>query len=65
MEAFHAAYKREFSVFFDAAIQRDPARVRSPYRDGIRWLAVILGAVESAREGGLPVDLTKEPYVVD
>ena len=58
-----AAYEREFSTFFDAVVEGDPGRIKSPYSDGIKSLAAVLGAVESARNGGLPVDLTKKPYL--
>lgn len=61
-EPGRAAYEREFATFFDAIIESDPQRVLSPYRDGMRSLAAVLGAVDSARRGGEAVDLTKPPY---
>ena len=50
---------------FDAVIEGDPDRVRSPYRDGIKSLAAVLAAVASASNDGLPVGLAREPYVAD
>ena len=55
-----ADHERKFSAFFDAIIQDDPGRIRSPYRDGLKSLAAVLGAVESARRGGVEIDLTSE-----
>lgn len=57
-----AAYEREFATFFDAVVSGDPTPIRSPYRDAIRSLAAVLGAVESGRRGGATVDLTQPPY---
>ena len=57
-----AAYEQEFSTFFAAVIAGDQARIRSPYTDGIKSLAAVLGAVDSARHGGIEVDLTAPPY---
>ncbi len=64
-EPDRADYKGEFSTFFDAIIEDDPERVRSPYRDGIRSLAAALAAVESAKNGGVEIDLTSPPYAVE
>ncbi len=58
-----ADYKGEFATFFDAIIEDDPHRVRSPYSDGIRSLAAVLGVLDSARSDGAEVDLSKPPYV--
>ncbi len=59
-----ADYRGEFATFFDAVIAGDPERVRSPYSDGIKSLAAALGAVASAKNGGVEIDLTKPPYAV-
>ncbi|MFO7947659.1 MAG: Gfo/Idh/MocA family oxidoreductase [Armatimonadota bacterium] len=59
-----ADYRAEFATFFDAVLENDPGRVRSPYGDAIRSLAAVLGAVESARSGGAEVDLTSSPYAL-
>ena len=45
-------------AFVEAVARRDPTRVRSPYGDAARTLAVTLAAEESARTGK-PVDLSK------
>jgi predicted dehydrogenase len=58
-----AAYEQEFATFFEAVASASPERLRSPYDDGIKSLAAVLGAVDSARHGGAPVDLTAPPYV--
>ncbi len=63
-EPGRADYEREFATFFDAIIAGDPERIRSPYSDAIKSLAAVLGALESARAGGIPVDLTAPPYAV-
>lgn len=57
-----AAYECEFATFFDAVAAGDQDRIRAPYCDAIRTLAAVLGAVDSARNGGATVDLTAEPY---
>jgi predicted dehydrogenase len=57
-----ACYRREFATFFDAITDDDPDRIRSPYSDGVRSLAAVLGAVDSARNGGARVDLNQPPY---
>jgi len=57
-----AAYRREFETFFDAVAAGDQDRIRAPYCDAVGSLAAVLGAVDSARAGGTPVDLTAEPY---
>ncbi len=62
-EPDRADYRGEFSTFFDAIIESDPGRIRSPYSDGLKSLAAVLGAVESAGNGGTEIDLTKPPYV--
>ena len=61
-EGNRADYEREFRTFFDAAIQGDPTLVRSPYSDGIKSLAAVLGAGIAAKQEGAPEDLTQEPY---
>jgi len=48
----------EDQAFVEAVARRDPARVRSPYADAARTLAVTLAAEESARTGR-PVDVPK------
>jgi hypothetical protein len=48
----------EDQAFVEAVARRDPARVRSPYLDAARTLAVTLAAEESARTGA-PVDVPK------
>jgi predicted dehydrogenase len=48
----------EDQAFVEAVARRDPARVRSPYVDAARTLAVTLAAEESARTGA-PVDVPK------
>jgi predicted dehydrogenase len=48
----------EDQAFVEAVARRDPARVRSPYADAARTLAVTLAAEESARTGK-PVDVPK------
>ena len=53
-----ADHEAKFVAFFDAIIEGDPGRIRSPYSDGLKSLAAVLGAVESARHGGAEVDLT-------
>ena len=58
-------YRAEFSTFFDAVINNDPGRVRAPYSDGIKSLAAALAAVESARNGGIEIDLTHAPWAVE
>ncbi len=58
-------YRAEFSTFFDAVINNDPGRVRSPYSDGIKSLAAALAAVESARNGGIEIDLTQPQWAVE
>ena len=60
-----ADYREEFATFFDAVIAGEPECVRSPYSDGIKSLAAALGAVESAKNGGVVVDLTRPPYAVE
>jgi predicted dehydrogenase len=45
-------------AFVEAVVRRDPARVRSPYADAAKTLAVTLAAEESARTGR-PVDVAK------
>jgi len=63
-EPGRAAYEREFATFFDAVLAGEQERIRSPYSDGVRSLAAVLAAVESARGGGKVVDLAAEPYCV-
>jgi predicted dehydrogenase len=48
----------EDQAFVEAVARRDPARVRSPYADAARTLAVTLAAEESARSGRV-VDVPK------
>ena len=48
----------EDQAFVEAVARRDPARVRSPYADAAKTLAVTLAAEESARTGQ-PVDVPK------
>jgi predicted dehydrogenase len=48
----------EDQAFVEAVARRDPARVRSPYVDAARTLAVTLAAEQSARTG-VPVDVPK------
>jgi myo-inositol 2-dehydrogenase / D-chiro-inositol 1-dehydrogenase len=48
----------EDQAFVEAVGRKDPARVRSPYADAARTLAVTLAAEESARSGA-PVDVPK------
>ena len=48
----------EDQAFLEAVARRDPARVRSPYADAAKTLAVTLAAEESARTGR-PVDVPK------
>jgi myo-inositol 2-dehydrogenase / D-chiro-inositol 1-dehydrogenase len=45
------AMMAEDQAFVEAVARRDPARVRSPYVDAARTLAVTLAAEESARSG--------------
>lgn len=58
-----AAYEREFVTFFEAVAAGDQERIRAPYADAVKSLAAVLGAIDSARHGGHPVDLTAPPYV--
>ncbi len=60
-----ADYRAEFATFFDAVIAGEPERVRAPYSDAIKSLAAALGAVASAKNGGVEIDLTKPPYAVE
>lgn len=62
-EGGRASYQREFATFFDAILNDDPDRIRSPYSDGVRSLAAVLGAVASARHEGVWVELNQPPYV--
>lgn len=48
----------EDQAFVEAVTRRDPSRVRSPYADAAKTLAVTLAAEESARTGR-PVDVPK------
>lgn len=48
----------EDQAFVEAVARRDPARLRSPYADAAKTLAVTLAAEESARSGQ-PVDVAK------
>ena len=48
----------EDQAFVEAVARRDPARVRSPYADAAKTLAVTLAAEESARTGKV-VDVPK------
>jgi predicted dehydrogenase len=48
----------EDQAFVEAVARRDPARMRSPYADAAKTLAVTLAAEESARSGK-PVDVAK------
>jgi predicted dehydrogenase len=57
-----ACYEREFAAFADASLNNDPDLIRSPYSDAVRSLATVLGAVDSARNGGAPVQLDRPPY---
>jgi predicted dehydrogenase len=50
----------EDEAFVEAVARRDPARVRSPYADAAKTLAVTLAAEESARTGKI-VDVPKLP----
>ena len=63
-EPDRADYRTEFSTFFEAIMTGKPDLVRSPYADGVRSLAAVLGAVDSARSGGTPIDLTSPPYTL-
>ena len=58
-------YEAEFAAFFDAIIVGDQSRARSPYQDGARSLAAVLGAVHSARNDGACVDLRDPAWAVD
>jgi hypothetical protein len=49
----------EDQAFVEAVQRRDPARVRSPYADAAKTLAVTLAAEESARTGK-PVDVNND-----
>ncbi len=61
-ESRRAAYEREFATFVEAILNHDPDLVRSPYSDAVRSLAAVLGAVDSARSGGVRVHLDRPPY---
>ncbi len=50
-------------VFVEAVRRRDPSLLASDYHDGIRSLAPILAAWESARRGGAIVDV--EAYIAE
>lgn len=52
------AMMTEDQAFVEAVARRDPTRVRSPYLDAARTLAVTLAAEESARTGK-PVDVPR------
>ena len=39
------------SAFIEAVRRRDPSRVRTPYADAVRTLAITLAGEESARTG--------------
>ena len=45
------------SAFVEAVRAGDPARMRSPYSDGLNSLAAVLGANASAERGGEVVSL--------
>ncbi len=64
-EPDRADYKGEFSTFFEAIIEDDPERIRSPYSDGMKSLAAALAAVESAKNGGAEIDLSSPPYAAE
>ncbi len=57
-----APHACKFATFFDAVESGDQASIRSSYTDSAKSLAAVLGAVDSARNGGAPVDLTAPPY---
>jgi len=58
-------YEAEFAAFFDAIVAGDQSLARSPYDDGARSLAAVLGAVHSARNDGAWVDLRDPAWAVD
>tara|TARA_A100001037_G_scaffold270883_1_gene266045 strand:+ start:1022 stop:2029 length:1008 start_codon:yes stop_codon:yes gene_type:complete len=51
------AFAKQAQAFVQAIREKDPTAVKSPYVDGLNSLAAVLGANESAANGGAVVDL--------
>ena len=56
-ETGDVAFEKQARAFIEAVREKDPEKVKSPYRDGLNSLAAVLGANESAANGGTVVDL--------
>ena len=63
-EGDRADHAAKFATFFEAIVNDDPGLVRCDYAEGLKSLAAVLGAVDSARNDAVEVDLTQPPYVV-
>lgn len=51
------AYRVEDEIFIEAVRTKDMSKVRSPYADAVRSLAVTLAANQSAEAGGKPIPI--------
>jgi predicted dehydrogenase len=56
-EEGNVAFAKQARSFVSALQANDPSMVKSPYSDGVNSLAAVLGANESAANGGKVVDL--------
>lgn len=56
-EEGNVAFAKQTQAFVEAVRDKDPSKVKSPYRDALNSLAAVLAANESAANGGAVVDL--------